>query len=127
MQGFVPCRRQNCVCVCVGGGGGSVSIAYIMHSFQKFTVCLFCPTSPHIRAALCKLLVEALLGATVLPGEKHSKYRRDHLRDISHMKHAHTRFGLTSVMRITCAFSCRLDSRCRLILRPRIICRSIFF
>ena len=50
-----PGRRQNCV------REGSVSIAYIMQSFHKFIVSLFCRIPPPIRAALCKLLVEALL------------------------------------------------------------------
>ena len=58
-QGFhntriFPGRRQNCV------GEGSVLMAYIMQSFHKFIVSLFCPISLPIRAALCKLLVGAM-------------------------------------------------------------------
>ena len=48
-----PCRRQNCV------GEGSVSIAYIMQSFHKFIVSLFCLIPP-MWATLFKLLVQTL-------------------------------------------------------------------
>ena len=41
-------------------GEGSVLIACIMQSFHKFLVFLFCPIPPPMRAALCKLLVDAL-------------------------------------------------------------------
>ena len=39
-------------------GGGSVSITYIMQSFHKFIVSLFCPIPLPMRAALYKLFVE---------------------------------------------------------------------
>ena len=57
VQGFhnariFPGRRQNCV------GEGSVSIPFIVQSFHKFIVSLFCPIPPPMREALCKLLVE---------------------------------------------------------------------
>ena len=42
-------------------GEGAVSTAYIMQSFHKFIVSLFCPIPPPIRTALCKLFVEALV------------------------------------------------------------------
>ena len=63
-QGFqnariFPGRRRNCV------GEGSVSIAY-MQSFHKFIVSLFCPIPPPMRAAVCKLLVEALILSGVI-------------------------------------------------------------
>ena len=56
-QGFHNARifpgiRQTCV------GEGSVSITYIMQSFHKFIVSLFCPVPPPMREAVCKLLVE---------------------------------------------------------------------
>ena len=52
-----PGRRRNCV------GEGSVSIPFIMQSFHKFIVSLFCPIPPPMRAALCKLLEEVGSGA----------------------------------------------------------------
>ena len=35
-------------------------MAYIMQSFHKFIVFLFCPIPSPIRTTLCKLLVEAM-------------------------------------------------------------------
>ena len=63
-QGFhnariFPGRRRNCV------RAGSVLIACIMLSCHKFFVSLFFSNPTPMRAALCKLLVEALMHVNV--------------------------------------------------------------